>query len=231
MTEHLKVSHIGHRGDGVADTADGAVFVPCALPGETVEVDRVQGHPDRRHLLRVETPSPERVAPICPHFGTCGGCQTQHWDFARYRAWKHGLVVTALQQCGLETPVHELIDAHGAGRRRATFHARRGQMDVLAVGFSAFRAHDIVAIDQCPVLAPSLGGAVQAAWALAEALGRTSKPLDIQVTATEGGLDVDVRGSGPLPPQRAGALARLAECHRLARITGHGEKIIHRAAP
>jgi 23S rRNA (uracil1939-C5)-methyltransferase len=231
MIEHLTISRIGQRGDGIVDTAAGAVFVPCALPGEMVEVDAVKGHPDRRQLLRVETPSPERIEPVCPHFGICGGCQTQHWDFARYRAWKHGLVVEALRQAGLDAPVDELIDAHGKGRRRATFHARRSQMDVLAVGFAAFRAHEIIAIDQCPVLAPQLAGAIRAAWALAEALGHTAKPLDIQVTATDGGLDVDVRGSGPLPAKRAGVLARLADSHQLARITRHGEMIIQRTTP
>jgi 23S rRNA (uracil1939-C5)-methyltransferase len=196
-----------------------------------VEVDAVKGHPDRRQLLRVETPSPERIEPVCPHFGICGGCQTQHWDFARYQDWKHGLVVEALRQAGFDAPVDDLIDAHGKGRRRATFHARRSQMDVLAVGFAAFRAHEIIAIDRCPVLAPQLGGAIPAAWALAEALGSTAKPLDIQVTATEGGLDVDVRGSGPLPAKRAGVLARLADSHQLARITRHGEMIIQRTTP
>jgi len=69
------------------------------------------------------------------------------------------------------------------------------------------------------------------AWALAEALGAMKKPLDIQVTATDGGMDVDVRGSGPMPPQRATALARLAATHRLARLTRHGELIAQRAAP
>ena len=53
--------------------------MPYTLPGETVEVEPWPGHPDRRHLLRVETPSPERIAPICPHFGVCGGCALQHW--------------------------------------------------------------------------------------------------------------------------------------------------------
>ena len=57
------------------------------------------------------------------------------------------------------------------------------------------------------------------------------KPLDIQVTATDAGLDVDVRGSGGLPPQRAAALVRLAETHRLARLTRHGELIAQRATP
>ena len=80
------------------------------------------------------------------------------------------------------------------------------------------------------MLAPSLDGAIAAAWAIAEALAQ-HKPLDIQATATDAGIDVDVRGSGPLPPPRMTALARLAETHRLARITRHGELIAQRAAP
>jgi 23S rRNA (uracil1939-C5)-methyltransferase len=230
MTERLTISRVGHRGDGVADTADGPVFVPYTLAGEAVEVERFPGHPDRRHLLRVETASPERVTPVCPHFGVCGGCQTQHWDFARYGEWKRGLLVEALRQSGFETPVGELIDAHGEGRRRAVFHARRSPHGVLEVGFMGYRAHRIVSIDRCPVLAPALAGAIPAAWELAEAIGE-GKPLDIQVTATDSGLDIDVRGSGPLGARQTAALARLAETLRLARLTRHGELIAQRTAP
>ena len=230
MTEHLTISRLGHRGDGIAETPDGAVYIPYTLPGEMVEVEVVPGHPDRRHLLCVESASPERIQPVCPHFGICGGCQTQHWDFARYRDWKRGLVVEALRQAGLDAPVGELIDAHGKGRRRAVFHARGASHGVLEVGFAAFRAHQIVAIDRCPVLAPSLDGALPAAWAIAETIG-PGKPLDIQVTATDAGLDVDVRGSGPLGTRHTAALARLAETHRLARLTRHGELIVQRTAP
>ena len=230
MTERLVISRLGHRGDGVTDTPDGPLFVPYTLPGETVEVEAFPGHPDRRHLLRVESASAERIAPICPHFGVCGGCQTQHWDFSRYRDWKRGLVVEALRHVGLDPLVGDLIDAHGEGRRRAVFHARRGSHDVLEVGFAAYRAHHIVAIDRCPVLAPSLAGALPVAWAIVEALS-AEKPLDLQVTVTDAGLDLDVRGSGPLGPRHTAALARLAETHRLARLTRHGELIVQRAAP
>lgn len=230
MTEHLTIARLGHRGDGIADSTDGPVFVPYALPGERVEVERVPGHPDRRHLLRVETASPERIAPVCPHFGICGGCATQHWDFAHYKAWKRDLVVQALSQARLDAPVDDLIDAHGAGRRRATFHARRNR-DVLEVGFAALRAHHVISIDRCPVLAPSLDGAIPAAWAIAETLSPMAKPLDIQVTAADNGLDVDVRGSGPLSPQRTATMAKLAAVHRLARLTRHGELIVQRVAP
>jgi 23S rRNA (uracil1939-C5)-methyltransferase len=231
VTERLVISALGHRGDGVADTAAGAVYVPYTIPGETVEVEPVAGHPDRRHLLKVHVASAERVAPICPHFGRCGGCAIQHWKPERYREWKRGLVVTALAQAGLDAQVDELIDAHGAGRRRAVFHARRGTHDVLQVGFASLRSHEVVAIDHCPILAPSLSGAVGAAWDIAEALRPKSKPLDIQVTATEPGLDIDVRGSGPLSAAEHAVIARLADLHRLARVTRHGEVVAQRAAP
>jgi 23S rRNA (uracil1939-C5)-methyltransferase len=231
LSERLIISRMAHRGEGLAETPDGPLYVPYTLPGETVEVEPVAGHPDRRHLLRVETASPERIATFCPHFGVCGGCAIQHWQPARYREWKRELVVVALHQAGLDPPVGELIDAHGEGRRCATFHARRHGKDVIEVGFAALRAHQIVAIDRCPVLAPALDGALGTAWALAEELKFGGKPLDIQVTATDAGLDVDIRGSGPLATPRMQSLARLATAKRLARLTRHGELIAQRAPP
>ncbi len=231
MTEHLAIASMGHRGDGIAEARDPAVYVPYTLPGETVEVEAVPGHPDRRRLLAVKLPSPERIAPVCPHFGTCGGCAVQHWSFASYRAWKRGLVIEALAQAGLNAPLGDLIDAHGEGRRRAVFHARSRGRDILEVGFAASRSHRIVDIDRCPVLSPALDGAIDAAWDLAETVKHKGKPLDIQVTATEVGLDVDLRGSGPLPPEAMSRLARAADAHRLARLTRHGELVGQRAVP
>ena len=231
MVERLHIAKLGRRGDGIADTPAGPLYVPYTLPGETVEVEPWPGHPDRRVLSKVESASPDRIAPICPHFGTCGGCALQHWSSARYRAWKRGQVIEALADAGLAPPVDDLIDAHGEGRRRVVLHARRGTHDVLEVGFAALRAHHIVAIDRCPILAPGLDGALEAAWAIAETLGRTRKPLDIQITATDAGMDVDVRGSGPLKPEHSAALARVAERHRLARLTRHGELIAQRVIP
>ncbi len=101
LTERLAIDRLAHRGDGVADTPAGPLFVPYTLPGETVEVGAVPGHPDRRSLVRVEVPSPERIEAFCPHFGICGGCAIQHWTLPRYREWKRGLVVDALAQAGL----------------------------------------------------------------------------------------------------------------------------------
>ena len=231
MVERLLIDHVGHRGDGVSFVEGQAIYVPYTLGGETVEVAEVHGHPDRRKLLAVETASPDRVAPFCAHFGVCGGCAIQHWRDGAYRAWKRGIVIETLRQAKLDSEVAELIDAHGAGRRRVTLHARLGTHDVLKVGFAAANTHDIIPVDRCPILDPALAGALDAAWALAEPILRGGKPLDIQVTATKGGLDIDVRGSGPLLPSMIATLSAIAEKHRLARLTRHGELVLMRNAP
>ena len=232
MVERLVIDHVGHLGDGIALTDGRNLFVPYTLGGETVEVAAAPGHhPDRRQLLRIEQASAERIEPFCQHFGTCGGCAIQHWETERYRTWKHDLVTATLAQAKIDCEVFPLIDAHGDGRRRMTLHARKGTHDVLKVGFAAAQSHDVVPIDRCPILAPGLNGALKAAWALAEPLIAIGKPLDIQITATDGGLDVDVRGSGPLPAALIAALSQTAAKHTLARLTRHGELVLMRQAP
>ncbi|HSZ95803.1 MAG TPA: methyltransferase [Bradyrhizobium sp.] len=232
MVERLLIDHVGHLGDGVALAEGRSLFVPYTLGGETVEVTAAPGlHPDRRQLVLVEQASPERIEPFCQHFGICGGCAIQHWEAERYRAWKRDLVIATLAQAKINCEVSSLIDAHGKGRRRMTVHARKGSHDVLKVGFAAAHSHDVVPIDRCPILDPGLNGALDAAWALAEPLTGIGKPLDIQITATDSGLDVDVRGSGPLPSAAVTALSLVAAKHALARLTRHGELVLMRQAP
>jgi 23S rRNA (uracil1939-C5)-methyltransferase len=231
VVERLIIDHVGHRGDGVAFAGGQTVFVPYTLDGETVDAEPVADHPDRRLVSRIEHASATRIAPFCAYFGACGGCAIQHWQPEAYRAWKRGIVVDTLAHAGIECEVDALIDAHGAGRRRITVHARRGADGELRVGFAAASSHAIVAIDDCPILDPGLRGALDAARALAEVLKPTTKPLDIQITATSSGLDVDVRGSGPLPSAMIATLSRMAEQHRLARLTRHGELVLMRTPP
>jgi 23S rRNA (uracil1939-C5)-methyltransferase len=228
VVERLVIDHVGHRGDGVAATG---AFVPYSLPGETVEVEPVEGHSDRRKLLRVVEASPERIAAFCPHFTVCGGCAIQHWRDDVYRAWKRSIVVDTLAQAGIACEVGEIEDAHGKGRRRIVVHARKSQRGILKVGFAAAGSRDIVPIDRCPILVPELDGALAAAGAIAETLAAANKPLDIQFTATTNGLDVDVRGSGPIDAKGTTALARLATQYRLARLTRHGEIVAQLKSP
>ncbi|WP_293866704.1 class I SAM-dependent RNA methyltransferase [uncultured Alsobacter sp.] len=224
----LHIDRIGQRGDGIADTDAGPVFVPYALAGETV-IAEVDG--ERGRLVAVETASPERVDAPCALFGTCGGCATQHWASEPYAAWKTGLVATALRQAGLDAPVRPLVMAHGDGRRRLTMHARRGEDGRVALGFMAARSHAIVPIPACPLLVPALERALPKARAIAELLAQTGKPLDVQLTATAGGLDVDVRGHGPAGPSLRARLVGLANDLDLARLSIHGDVVVERRPP
>jgi len=224
--ERAVIERVGHRGDGVASVGGEQVYIPYTLPGETVVFARRGDRGDLRENL---SPSPDRIAPTCRHFGVCGGCALQHWREEKYRAWKRDLVVAALAREGVAAPVADLIDAHGEGRRRAVLHARATREGPL-VGFAARRSHAVIAIDECPVLAPALARAFAIGKRIAAAVAG-KKPLDLQFTATDGGLDVDLRGSGPLDAAARSSLASVAADERLARLTRHGEIVAQIAEP
>ena len=213
------IEGLNKRGEGVAD----ARVVPLALPGERVRWDGQR--------LTILTASPDRARPICRYFGDCGGCAAQHMSPRLYSEWKRDSLVAALARAGVEAEVGALIDAHGAGRRRATFHARFHSHGREDVGFMRARAHEIVDIDECPLFAPEMAGAIEAARALAGELRGLAKPLDIQATASLTGLDFDLRGSGSLEAVERRKLARAAETLDLARVSNHGEIVVERRAP
>jgi 23S rRNA (uracil1939-C5)-methyltransferase len=227
VAERVLIERLGHRGDGVAETANGPVFVPYALPGETVLVER-QG--PRARLVAMEQPSPDRVEPFCPYFGRCGGCLAQHMGTATYGGWKRGILEGALHKARVTTAIDPLIDAHGAGRRRVTFHARSKDGQT-RVGYMAAGSHDLVDIAFCPISEPGLAEAPRAALALARLLERSRKPLDLQVTATETGLDIDIRGHGPLDGKARLRLVEAAAELDLVRLSLHGEVVVERRLP
>ncbi|MFD2252033.1 23S rRNA (uracil1939-C5)-methyltransferase [Pseudochelatococcus lubricantis] len=244
----LTIARLGARGDGIADTPAGPVYVPYALPGETVRVSLPAPDPStgraarssmgradaRAALIAVEHAAPDRRAPECVLFTRCGGCVTQHMSEATYGAWKRDSVVTALARAGIDTPVEPLVDAHGTGRRRVTFHGRRRQdADGVddAVGFMAARSHDLVPVAHCPVLDPALARAPAVALDLARLLLPKGKPLDIQITATTSGLDIDVRGHGPAGEVERRVLTGAAERLDLARLSIHGDLVVERRPP
>jgi 23S rRNA (uracil1939-C5)-methyltransferase len=215
----LQIEGLGQRGEGLSRGPDGTVFVPYALPGETIiaEVDGSRGK-----LVEIRTASPDRIRPICRYFSACGGCAVQTLAEQPYAQWKQGLLADAMRQAGIKAKAEPLRDAHGAGRRRATFHARTDASGRAITGFMEARAHKIVEIEGCPVLAPSLQEAPQIARALAQILAASGRPLDILMTATASGLDVDLKGHGPLNEDETQRLVRFALRHDLARLSNHG---------
>jgi 23S rRNA (uracil1939-C5)-methyltransferase len=227
LADTVDILRLGSSGDGIAETQDGTVYVAYALPGERVAIER-EGI--RAHPVRIESASPDRVEPFCPYFGRCGGCVAQHIGPSLYGSWKRDTAIAALRQAGLKGQVGPLVDAHGEGRRRITLHVRRRD-GVMQAGFMERRRHDLVAIEVCPKAVPALAPAPRIASALGEVLAGTGKPLDVAVTATETGLDVDLRGSGDPGQRRRAALMGLASEFDLARLSLHGEILLERRRP
>lgn len=223
IERRAKILSVGAKGDGVAE---GPIYVPFALPGEQVRV-AVSG--ERGRILDIDKESPERVEAICRHFETCGGCTLQHWRRPVYLAWKRDVVVEALERAGVEAEVASAIDGHGAGRRRATFHGVRAKSVGVVFGYAKRGSHEVFAIEECPVLVAPIARGLPRLRKLAERLLPLPGRVDIQVTATDGGLDIDARGSRAEDDQALRAdLAALAEQGDWARLTIAGEPIISR---
>jgi 23S rRNA (uracil1939-C5)-methyltransferase len=225
--DELEIAALGAQGDGIAETAAGRVYVAFALPGERVEA---AGDGEPRLLSQ---PSPDRAAPVCRHFGVCGGCVAQHMGERLYNEWKRGIVVAALDQRGLDPEVGPLRRVAPGTRRRAVLTARRqtrqGRRRV-ALGYHRRRSLDLVEIEECPVLLPEIAARLSALRAIAAAL--PAPEVRLTVLATPSGLDVAAAaGRGRLAPAAAAEIARIAAQHRLARVAVDGDIVIERAAP
>jgi 23S rRNA (uracil1939-C5)-methyltransferase len=218
MSEEVSIAAMGRQGDGVAETPAGRVHVAFTLPGERVEIAR---DGERGTLLNVLEPASQRIAPVCRHFGTCGGCALQHWQAEPYLAWKRSLVIDALAREGVSAEVAATVPAHGAGRIRAVFHAGRGEKKD-AVGFAKRRSHEIVAVEECPVLDPKLEAALPVARELAKILLAAGKPVDLHVTLAERGFDIDIRGPGKLAKETEKKLVTFAAARKILRLSLHG---------
>jgi 23S rRNA (uracil1939-C5)-methyltransferase len=210
------IQSLGQRGEGIAEADGKRVYVPFTLPGERVEI-AAEG--ERGRLVEVIEASPDRIAPFCPHFSRCGGCQLQHLAPQAYAAFKRELVATALGRAGIATEVGALVDARGNGRRRTTLHMR-GR----AAGFMGFHSHDLENLDRCPILVPALAKAPDIARAVQAAIGDG----DVAFTATLTGIDVDVKPKHRPRPER---LSPLFTHLGLARLSLEGETLLMARPP
>jgi len=226
----IEITELGGHGDGIGEVEGERVFVPFALPGETVRATLVG---NRASIDEVTKPSPNRIDPLCHHFTHCGGCAVQHLGGDAYRSWKTGIVETALANKGLAAAMDELLDAHGDGRRRVTLHVQFDKGRVEA-GFMRARSHNLFDLDHCPVLVPALSGAADIVRALAVPFKAKGGQLDVGITATESGLDCDIRlakAHKELDMDARMDIANLATDLDIARVTVSGDIIVERRPP
>jgi tRNA/tmRNA/rRNA uracil-C5-methylase (TrmA/RlmC/RlmD family) len=162
----LEVTALAAGGDGVARDAGRVTFVPRTAPGDRVVARLVHETRSfaRAELVSIVEPSPDRVAPPCPHFvAGCGGCQWQHVAYPAQLAAKQTIAAGALRRLGAR--VHPIASpAPPLGwRRRARFHVAGGRAGLFVHG-----TRDVLPLDRwelagarvrCPQLEPALDAA------------------------------------------------------------------------
>lgn len=148
---------MAHGGEAVARRDGKAHFIAGAMPGEVIEASIVEdrGSWARAALVTVIEPSPLRREPPCIYADTCGGCQWQFTDSDTQRSWKTDIVRSQLEHLGrIESPVvHETLSVGPelGYRNRMDFHVVDG-----LPGLYRSSTHDIVHLEQCPLLVPEL---------------------------------------------------------------------------
>ena len=154
----LQLSDVAHGGDAVGRHEGKVIFVPYGIPGDSVraEIVRDRGRFAHARLLEVLAPSPQRVKPPCPYFGTCGGCQWQHMAYEAQLEYKRSIVRAQLQHiAGLaDTAVRPVMGMAEPWRYRNQVQftvSRDGQL-----GFMGAASHRVIPIERCLLMHPLL---------------------------------------------------------------------------
>ena len=199
----LGIDSLTNLGSGVGRVDGWVVFVPFALPGEKVRArvyrnDKNCSHAD---LIEVIEKSADRVEPVCPLFGECGGCQYQHLDYQKQLEWKTRQVGELMKHmAGVVFPVNHCLSTEQTWhyRSKITPHfdtPRDGQIG--AIGFLAngqrFRLVDVpqceIAMDEINAAMPDLRAGIRAK---AHSFKRGSTIL---MRATEGRVETDFKAT------------------------------------
>lgn len=172
-----KIDTLVYGGDGLGRAADGrAVFVPYTVPGDRVRyhVRRAYKRYIKAELVEVLEPGNSRQEPLCPHFGTCGGCEWQMLSYARQCTWKHHLLEQNLAHSLGAEAVRALRDflpapAHIGYRCRAQLKCAE-VAGTFVPGFYRSGTHKVTDLYACPVLHPRLQALL---WPLRQLLNRS----------------------------------------------------------
>jgi len=216
----VTIENIAFGGDGVGRYQNQVIFVPYAAPGDevAVKVTEVRKRHARGIVHEILSPSPQRIAPRCPHFTQCGGCDYQHLSYPDQLAIKKAQVGEIFRRIGCfpDPPVADVIPSPRPFnyRGKADFWVRRGnEKGSGAVGFLRRKSCDVVDVDHCEIISYSLNQALRGlreqlrkspvavmrrqvtAWSWEREIG-----ADIPAVTLDDPLLQRVMRSRPLPP-------------------------------
>ena len=215
------VESLSYDGRGVAHLDGKAVFIEGALPGEQVRfryLNRRRNY-DSGDLLEILQASPDRVAPPCPHFGVCGGCDLQHLRPQAQVQAKQQILAEQLAHIGKLQPETWLAPVTGPSlgyRRRARLGARlvpaKGGM---LIGFRERRRSHLANLDTCLVLQPDIAGLLPEIRALTGKLSCANRIPQVEVAAGDDASALVFRHLVPLTPGDEELLRAFGQRHRI----------------
>jgi 23S rRNA (uracil1939-C5)-methyltransferase len=197
------IVRIAARGDGVSAGGQHRAF---AVPGDVID----------DHGVLIEGPGHQ--VPPCRHFPECGGCQLQHLTDAAYADYCTSRIVGALAQHGLSTDMRAAHLSPPRTRRRASLRALRAGGRVL-IGFNASGSHQIIDMLECHILDPRLFALIAPLRKLLGGMMPPKRGADVQLTLSDQGVDVALKGVDVVGLEAVEALTEFCERHGLARLT------------
>ena len=160
---NLTIHDLAFGGEGVGRIEEFVVFVPFVITGETVEAEitELKKNFARAKLVRVITPSPQRVTPECGYFMNCGGCQYQHIDYAAQLVFKHKQISDLFERLGkisraVVAPVLPCPAPYGYRNRIMIRTQWNGPAKKLVVGFIGVNNKYVEDITECKIAEPIL---------------------------------------------------------------------------
>ncbi|HYI85741.1 MAG TPA: 23S rRNA (uracil(1939)-C(5))-methyltransferase RlmD [Burkholderiales bacterium] len=215
----LSIDALDSEGRGVARNPEGkVVFVEGALPGERAAVRIFQKKPkfDSGRATSIFEPSAGRREPLCPHFGVCGGCATQHADERTQMAAKQRWLEDCLERIGKVEPETMLPVTYGPEwgyRHRARLSVRfltaRGAM----VGFRERRSTHVAEMRGCHVLPPAVSALILPLRDLVGKLSIRERLPQIEVAVAGNATVLVFRHLLPLTPEDESHLREFAQTH------------------
>ena len=208
----LTIDALTNLGAGIGRVGGWVVFVPFALPAEKVRVrvyrnDKNCSHAD---LVEVLQPSPDRVAPVCPLFGDCGGCQYQHLAYQKQLEWKSRQVGELMQHmAGIVFPVNPCLSNGQIWhyRSKITPHFEKARDGVMGeIGFLATgRRSQLVDVPECAIAMDAINAALPAIRAGIRAKADTYKRgSTVLIRATGDAVETDFKA---IATERVGELS------------------------
>jgi len=155
----VTIERILPGGLGLAHAEGKTLMVALAAPGDRlrVRVDRVKGNVCFASIVEVLEPSPVRIAPPCPYFGRCGGCDFQQLTYEAQLSAKAEIIKDCLHRIGRINTVPDFNIAPAPNQWRYRSRAQ-WQYDSVRqrLGYFESVSRNVCDVSECAVLVPEL---------------------------------------------------------------------------